>query len=731
MDSIDLALIAALSNGSGGGGGTSDVPSGSVAPTFSTSTPYSAGDYVWYSDTLYRFTADHAAGAWTGTDAVQASIGADISGLKSAVSASLSDSESSMTVTRNYPKGSLVTVNGALYKTTAAVASGQTLVPGTNCVLTSISDELKRKANTDGNYPDMTVGNAEQLVATVGVEDKVPYNFRTSGGSADIGDREEDMVIGGTVAWNQMVQISSIPATKTVKGVTFTNNGDGSVTINGTAESQISGTDYVIIVSSSGPISGHKYLSFGCPSGGSQSTYYVYDGYVANGIDTGNGHIGGRNLLRLYYLINEGVTIDNAKVWPQFFDLTRMFGSTIADYIYALEQNHAGDGVAWFRKLFPKAYYAYDAGTLMSVKTSAHRMTGFNAWDGTLQAGSLSTSTGAEIDVANTKRSDYIDVIGGATYYFRRVLSTCNSGNFMFYDASKNYLSYISHRRNQTFNVPSNARYMRFTYDNFSFVANDICINLAWDNSRNGEYEPYELHSYALDSDLELRGIPKLDADNKLYYDGDTYEADGTVTRRYGILDLGTLSWAKNSSAPQFYAAPPTPGVQDRDGKNVMCTAYAGGQAYNAVDKTVCLYGNFIWIADTSIESQTAFNNAMDGVYLVYELATSTTESADPFTSPQIVNDFGTEEYVDSRDVPIPVGHDTVYQANLRAKLEMAPDSPDGDGDYIVRQSSGQNAYVPLVLPLDELPAAPDTDGTYVLKVTVASGEATYSWVSE
>ena len=198
MASIDLALIAALSNGSGGGGGTSDVPSGSVAPTFSTSTPYSAGDYVWYSDTLYRFTADHAAGAWTGTDAVQASIGADISGLKSAVSASLSDSESSMTVTRNYPKGSLVTVNGALYKTTAAVASGQTLVPGTNCVLTSISDELKRKANTDGNYPDMTVGNAEQLVATVGVEDKVPYNFRTSGGSADIGDREEDMVIGGT-----------------------------------------------------------------------------------------------------------------------------------------------------------------------------------------------------------------------------------------------------------------------------------------------------------------------------------------------------------------------------------------------------------------------------------------------------------------------------------------------------------------------------------------------------
>ena len=38
------------------------------------------------------------------------------------------------------------------------------------------------------------------------------------------------------------------------------------------------------------------------------------------------------------------------------------------------------------------------------------------------------------------------------------------------------------------------------------------------------------LGNYALDSSVTLRGIPKLDASNNLYYDGDTYEADGTVT---------------------------------------------------------------------------------------------------------------------------------------------------------------------------------------------------------
>ena len=51
----------------------------------------------------------------------------------------------------------------------------------------------------------------------------------------------------------------------------------------------------------------------------------------------------------------------------QFFDLTQMFGSTVADEIYAMEQAEAGSGVAWFRNLFPNDYYAYNAGTKTSV----------------------------------------------------------------------------------------------------------------------------------------------------------------------------------------------------------------------------------------------------------------------------------------------------------------------------------------------------------------------------
>ena len=75
------------------------------------------------------------------------------------------------------------------------------------------------------------------------------------------------------------------------------------------------------------------------------------------------------------------------------------------------------------------------------------------------------------------------------------------------------------------------------------------CVHLVWSGYRNGEYEPYTKHSYPLDSDLVLRGIPKLDASNNLYFDGDIYESDGTVKRRYGIVDLGTLSWSAGTDS--------------------------------------------------------------------------------------------------------------------------------------------------------------------------------------
>ena len=606
-------------------------------------------------------------------------------------------------------------------------------------------DELEAseatKANVDGSYEQMTVGNAEQLVSSIKEEDKVPYLFRTSGGSIDIGDREEDKIVGGTVAWNQMYTPSYVRS-QTTGGVTFTVQSDGTIVANGTSEG--TGDIYYALVREISKI-GHVLLVTGCPTGGSNNTYRIYlDGHGAYSYDTGNGAIFKQvyDNKRLFIYINKNnVELNNKKFAPQFVDLTQMFGTTIADYIYSLEQATAGAGVAWFRKLFPKPYYEYNAGQLMSVKALSHDTTGFNQWDksGTISGGYL-TKDGNVASSENFKYTDYIHIVPNTTYHFQNIGGS--NPSICWYDAAKQFISGTSNSEAIAKNLtsPANAQYVRVSFPKEN--VDTLCVNLHWDGSRDGEYEPYVKHSYPLDSTLTLCGIPKLDANNSLYYDGDEYSADGTVTRKYGIVDLGTLDWTATYTEHVFSGGTITPEfvAQSSGAINMLSTKYniapslyiASGIPNNMISKQSGTTNKII-IRDDSYSDATTFTNALSGVYIVYELATPTTEEADPYQNPQIVDDFGTEEYVinNTVTVPIPVGHDTFYQANLVAKLEMAPVSPEGDGDYIVRQTNGENAYVPITFPADELPAAPTTDGNYVLKCTVASGTATFTWEAQ
>lgn len=77
-----IGLIEALGGGGGSGGGVSATV---IADAFSSSKAYNAGEYVTRSDKLYVFTADHAAGAWTGTDADEVTVGEELTDVKSAL----------------------------------------------------------------------------------------------------------------------------------------------------------------------------------------------------------------------------------------------------------------------------------------------------------------------------------------------------------------------------------------------------------------------------------------------------------------------------------------------------------------------------------------------------------------------------------------------------------------------------------------------------------------------
>ena len=594
-------------------------------------------------------------------------------------------------------------------------------------------EEVVKKANFDGSYATLTAGNAEQLVSTVGIEDKVPYNFRTSGGSVDIGNREKENVIGGTIAWNQQIQNGNFASSS---GWSSTQGATGSISVanNECALTCVSDGN-VSIRQFFAMVAGHKYLIFGMVKGNSSRSFFFQIGNVyktfsisdtyndyyimlaptneASGKATYSGYVTGVTGDVIYYK------------YYNVIDLTQMFGSTIADYIYTLETTNAGSGVAWFRKLFPKSYYAYNAGTLMSVKTSGHQMTGFNQWDEECESGYIDISNGNEIvDATKIRMKNYVHVLPNTTYYKKSSLPFWN----VYFDANKNYIGYGNSAVNTTFTTPSNCYYIRSGFETAygTTYKHDTCINLSWDGERNGEYEPYELYSYPLD-DIELRGLPKLDANNTLYYDGDVYQADGTVTRKYGIVDLGTLTWNLTGSG-NFQTE--ISGMKEGTASKQICIMpiYSYDKTASSTDKTYWNTG-YVYVRDTSIATAAAFKTAMSGVYLVYELATQTEESATPYQENQVVNDFGTEEYVDTRDVPIPVGHDTLYQQNLRAKLEMAPNSPGSNGDYVLRHTNGANAYVPMT-EVKELPDMPSSDGTYKLQVVVSSGTATLSWVS-
>ena len=228
--------------------------------------------------------------------------------------------------------------------------------------------------------------------------------------------------VGGTVAWNQMVNPTLGQASGKYGNVSVTKNGDGSFTFNGTANANSA----YVVVSGFRLILTHKYYVAGYVKVGSNTGYL---GFAGLQIDTGNGRIWQNEMytsLNLRVDIRNGDVFSNVTMRPVVFDLTVMFGSTIEDYVYTLESGTAGAGIAWLKAngFFTKDYYPYDVGTLKSVETFAHP----------------------------------------------------------FKDSNGKIIGY-----------------------------------------------------FPMNFDLELRGIPKLDANNVLYYDGDEYDGNGTVTRKYGI----------------------------------------------------------------------------------------------------------------------------------------------------------------------------------------------------
>ena len=113
-------------------------------------------------------------------------------------------------------------------------------------------------------YPVFTLNSSKILIEDIQIEygdtptDYVPYGYLPMyKGRYKVSDV------------CQLLDKSKYPATQTKFGVTFTNNSDGTITLNGTAVER-----KIFYLCQAPAIKGHKYLQIGCPEGGAYNTFF-------------------------------------------------------------------------------------------------------------------------------------------------------------------------------------------------------------------------------------------------------------------------------------------------------------------------------------------------------------------------------------------------------------------------------------------------------------------------
>lgn len=141
----------------------------------------------------------------------------------------------------------------------------------------------------------------------------------------------------------QLLDKSKLPNTQTVNGITYTvDKVNGTITANGTATAESDYKADIALNNAESYTNGggtkipSRLLFLGCPIGGSQTTYGLYNNWVSSGVvDTGNGGITDTTSDKYYeyyrfnlrITIKQGYTANNLTFKPQLFDLTEMYGS--------------------------------------------------------------------------------------------------------------------------------------------------------------------------------------------------------------------------------------------------------------------------------------------------------------------------------------------------------------------------------------------------------------------
>ena len=530
------------------------------------------------------------------------------------------------------------------------------------------------KANTDGKYPSLTSGFANNLVGR-GEATPSEFTFRASGGkSIEDGTARISELRGNGVVWNNDLQLR-------VANATYEKIGDYSylATANGTPTTPGS-MNY-----SSGnfffgkAVANHKYLvsckytrkskrtdiadftptNFCVQCGNRGSNYSVNIGESVNINQFITPTEGGD----IYVTLNDCIVhIDR----PQPTDLTLMFGAgyepTTIEEFYA-------------RIPIGVDMYAYNEGTLIPFNAEGIKSVGFNAWDEQWESGDYNGTTGEKVpDTVVIRSKNLIKVLPNTQYYISVPTSYgATPVRQRFYTENGTYIGYEGQSaKSGIFTTPSNCGYVGLTIHSTTYN-NDICIHLVHTGYRNGEYQPYEDFTRQIDSRIKEAFPNGLKPWDKVY----NKNGKGYIVKGSGEVDLGSLSYYKESVSTgitcyttNFKNSGAIMDIPSNIVANILCSRYlteTWADLY-AIRKEngVALSGTNLRIVDASYTDAASFKTAMQGVPFWYELADEykeVIEYDEPFNLDYEVWDFGTEQIVAS-EPSAPINADIVYQFN-------------------------------------------------------------------
>ncbi len=348
-----------------------------------------------------------------------------------------------------------------------------------------------------------------------------------------------------------------------------------------------------------------------------------------------------------------------------------------------------------------------NAGLLKNSNGRYLKCTHRQQWDEQWELGSINDN-GANVSNSQIIRSkNYIRAIPNRTY-------AVNSRKVVMYEYDENK-TFI--RMSPTddlltygylFTLSSNTRYIRFrTISTYGTTYNhDITISLYYETGDGyDQYYAYE-EPNVYDTGTEVLRKAGSFKDVKL--------PSGEITRNVDEnVFTGNETWNFNPTYDFFYFA--------HTGHKVLTYA----EKIMSSNGIVCSLVNenyvYAYLSDNpQLTSESNMNLIFpSGTKMNYPLATPTTEQGTPFAENIEIDDYGTMEWLDTNEDPveIPQGVKIFYPADYVLLIDDLNSYTDGDVTKLAKKTD-------LVIP-----TPPTTDGTYTLKVTIASGTPTYTWV--